>query len=196
MDVIVRKVEGKITVVSGESRLDAQLNLAPNAVVKFLGSGKEVYVCRDKTGNLIEVNPGDSKQDSINSIEPCPLNPRDSDPKNDAVEKLLETTANEFFKGKNKAHSTPISYGELVWLMRSLLTAAQALPSALDPIETHTDLVARLWESDAASALTNQAARVIEQLSEDLQIAVNDRNAAWFQLEEAGIDIAPAEMGE
>lgn len=178
MDVIVRKVEGKITVVSGESRLDAQLNLAPNAVVKFLGSGKEVYVCRDKTGNLIEVNP------------------RDSDPKNDAVEKLLETTANEFFKGKNKAHSTPISYGELVWLMRSLLTAAQALPSALDPIETHTDLVARLWESDAASALTNQAARVIEQLSEDLQIAVNDRNAAWFQLEEAGIDIAPAEMGE
>lgn len=128
MDIIIRKVEGKITVVSGESRLDAQLKIAPHAVVKFLASRKEVYVTRDQKGDLIEVNPDENKQVTMNSIEPCPMNPRESASENDSVEKLLEKTANEFFKGKDKAHATTISYGELVWLMRSLLTAAQALP--------------------------------------------------------------------
>ena len=33
----------------------------------------------------------------------------------------------------------------------------------------------------------------IEQLRADLQQAVNERNAAWFQLEEAGIEISKVE---
>lgn len=51
------------------------------------------------------------------------------------------------------------------------------------------DLIERLWESDAASALTNQAAREIEKLEATLQQVVNERNEAWCQLEEAGIEI-------
>lgn len=155
MDIIVRKVEGKIAVVSGEARLESQLNIAPHAAVKFLASGKVVYVARDHKGDLIEVNPDDNKQVPMKTIEPCPLNPRDTDPKNVAVEKLLEATANEFFKGKNKAHATPISYGELVWLMRSLLTEARTLPTPMEPFADHSQLVNKLWESDAASTLTN-----------------------------------------
>jgi hypothetical protein len=41
----------------------------------------------------------------------------------------------------------------------------------------------------AISAATNQANRKIEKLEADLQRAVNERNEAWFQLEEAGIRI-------
>lgn len=54
---------------------------------------------------------------------------------------------------------------------------------------SYEDLVEKLWESDEASALTNQAARAIEKLQSEFQQAVNDRNEAWFQLEEAGITI-------
>lgn len=53
------------------------------------------------------------------------------------------------------------------------------------------ELIERLWESDEASALTNQAARQIEKLEAELQTAVNERNEAWCQLEEAGIEIRP-----
>ncbi|ONF42586.1 hypothetical protein BTO32_15375 [Marinobacter lutaoensis] len=52
-------------------------------------------------------------------------------------------------------------------------------------------LIEQLWESDAASALTNQAAREIEKLEAQLQQAINERNEAWCQLEEAGIKIRP-----
>lgn len=186
MDIIVMKGEGKIVVVSGESRLDAQLNVSTQAKVKLLSSGKELLVTRNVAGELIEVKPElcvvqnaatdtSSETDTCNAVN--------------ALEKLLENTANEFFKGKDKAHTTPISYGELVWVMRSLLGEAQTLPIPLEPFADHSQLVNKLWESDAACALTNQAARVIEKLSTDLQKAVNDRNAAWFQLEEAGIQI-------
>lgn len=48
-------------------------------------------------------------------------------------------------------------------------------------------LIQELWESDAASALTNQAAREIERLENLLQETVNERNAAWFKLEENGL---------
>ena len=51
------------------------------------------------------------------------------------------------------------------------------------------ELIENLWENDAASALTNQAAREIERLEAELQQAVNDRNEAWCQLEEAGVEI-------
>lgn len=54
-------------------------------------------------------------------------------------------------------------------------------------------LIEELWESDAASALTNRAAREIERLEEKLQQVVNERNEAWCQLEEAGIAIRPAQ---
>jgi hypothetical protein len=50
-------------------------------------------------------------------------------------------------------------------------------------------LIEQLWESDADSALTNQAAREIEKLEVQLQQAINERNEAWCQLEEAGIKI-------
>jgi len=186
MNIIVMKGEGKIVVVSGESRLDAQLNVSNQAKVKLLASGKELLVTRNAAGELIEVKPElcvvqntatdtSSETDTCNAVN--------------ALEKLLENTANEFFKGKDKAHTTPISYGELVWVMRSLLGEAQTLPIPLEPFADHSQLVNKLWESDAACALTNQAARVIEKLSTELQKAVNDRNAAWFQLEEAGIQI-------
>jgi len=189
MDIIVRKVEGKIVVVSGEARLDAHLNVSTQAKVKLLASGKEFLVTRNAAGELIEVNP--ELCVAQNSTTATSSNTNSGDLV-DAVEKLLEKTANEFFKGKDKAHSTPISYGELVWVMRSLLTEAQTLPIPLEPFADHSQLINKLWESDAASALTNQAARAIEKLSINLQKAVNDRNAAWFQLEEAGIAIAPA----
>jgi|AntRauTorcE11898_2_1112593.scaffolds.fasta_scaffold49947_2 hypothetical protein len=51
------------------------------------------------------------------------------------------------------------------------------------------ELIESLWESDTASALTKQAAREIERLEAELQKAINERNEAWFQLEEAGIEI-------
>lgn len=40
------------------------------------------------------------------------------------------------------------------------------------------DLVARLWDSDAASALTNEAAREIERLQAVLTQIATGRNAA------------------
>lgn len=48
-------------------------------------------------------------------------------------------------------------------------------------------LISELWESDEASALTNRAAREIERLEKLLQEAVNERNQAWFKLEENGL---------
>lgn len=57
-------------------------------------------------------------------------------------------------------------------------------------------LVENLWESDEASALTNQAARQIEKLEGELQKAVDERNEAWFQLEEAGIEIRMPQKDE
>jgi hypothetical protein len=54
-------------------------------------------------------------------------------------------------------------------------------------------LIDKLLESDVASALTNQAARAIENLEAQLQQAINERNEAWFQLEEEGIDIRPCD---
>lgn len=58
------------------------------------------------------------------------------------------------------------------------------------------ELIEQLWESDAASALTNQAAREIEKLEAELQQAINERNAAWCQLEEAGMKIRPCDKSE
>lgn len=54
-------------------------------------------------------------------------------------------------------------------------------------------LIEQLWDSDAASALTNQAAREIEKLEAQLQQAINERNEAWYQLEEAEIKIRPCD---
>lgn len=193
MDVIVRKTEGKIVVVSGDAWLDAHLNVATQAKVKLLASGKEFLVTRNAVGELIEVNPELVDTHNLDAATSSETNSGDGV---DAVENLVEKTANEFFKGKDKAHTTPISYGELVWVMRSLLTEAQTLPIPLEPFVDHSQLVNKLWESDAACALTNQAARVIEKLSTELQKAVNDRNAAWFQLEEAGIQIVSDNGGE
>ena len=51
------------------------------------------------------------------------------------------------------------------------------------------ELVRKLWESDQASTLTYQAAREIERLEAELQKVINDRNRAWCQLEENGIEI-------
>ena len=51
------------------------------------------------------------------------------------------------------------------------------------------ELIKSLWESDIASALTNQAAREIKRLEAEFQQVVDDRNEAWSQLEEAGIEI-------
>lgn len=45
-------------------------------------------------------------------------------------------------------------------------------------------LVKELWNDEKAGPLTNQAAREIERLNAALQQAVNERNEAWFQLEE------------
>lgn len=50
-------------------------------------------------------------------------------------------------------------------------------------------LIAALWNNDAASVLTKKAAREIEKLEAELQKAVNERNEAWVQLEEANIEI-------
>lgn len=50
-------------------------------------------------------------------------------------------------------------------------------------------LIEELWSSDEASVLTNKAAREIEKLEAELQQAVNERNNAWFQLEEENIEI-------
>ena len=58
--------------------------------------------------------------------------------------------------------------------------ASQEIP--LEPCPDHSQLVNQLWESDAACALTNQAARAIEKLSTSLQQALNERNAAISQL--------------
>jgi hypothetical protein len=60
----------------------------------------------------------------------------------------------------------------------------------------NTALIKKLWESDAASALTNQAAREIERLNSLLQQAINERNQAWFQLEENNIEIMSVEICE
>jgi hypothetical protein len=220
MDIIVRKVDGKIVVVSGDARLDAQLNVSAQAKVKFLGSGKEVFVNRNAAGDLIEVNPDENKQLPINTIEPCPVNSRDTEAKNDPVEELLETTANAFFKGKDKAHAAPISYGELIWIMRSLLTAAQpyselnlfvsnliaevqSLSNPLESAAQRSDLVKRLWESDSASALTNEAAREIEKISAELEKAKKSSQTAWLQVEAAflelqrhGVAVSPAVVNE
>lgn len=65
--------------------------------------------------------------------------------------------------------------------------ASQEIP--LEPCPDHSQLVNQLWESDAACALTNQAARAIEKLSTSLQQALNERNAAISQLKEVGITI-------
>ena len=54
-------------------------------------------------------------------------------------------------------------------------------------------LIEELWDNDSASSLTNRAAREIERLEELLQQAVNERNEAWCQLEEASIDIRPTQ---
>lgn len=111
---------------------------------------------------------------------------------------LVEKTVNEYFQGKDKSQPTPVSYGELVCLMQKLLEDDQSnvpvMKNAKDSQTGSQDLIEQLWQSDQASALTNQAARKIEQLSSDLQTAVNERNAAWFQLEEAGIKIAEAQI--
>ncbi|WP_045861812.1 hypothetical protein [Teredinibacter purpureus] len=45
-------------------------------------------------------------------------------------------------------------------------------------------LVKELWNDEKSGPLTNQAAREIERLNAALQQAVNERNEAWFQLEE------------
>ena len=50
------------------------------------------------------------------------------------------------------------------------------------------ELLKELWESDEANALTNRAAREIERLENLFQEAVNERNAAWFKLEENGLE--------
>jgi hypothetical protein len=56
MDIIVRKSEGKIVVVSGEAHLDAQLNVSAQAKVTLLASRREFLVTRNEAGELIEVN--------------------------------------------------------------------------------------------------------------------------------------------
>jgi hypothetical protein len=45
-------------------------------------------------------------------------------------------------------------------------------------------LVDKLWKSKEAPSLTNKAAAHIEKLEVLLQKAVNERNQAWFELEE------------
>ena len=45
-------------------------------------------------------------------------------------------------------------------------------------------LIDELLNSDEASALTNSAAKEIKKLEAELQNAVNERNQAWFELEE------------
>ncbi|WP_445769365.1 hypothetical protein [Rheinheimera sp.] len=47
-------------------------------------------------------------------------------------------------------------------------------------------LINELRQSLEASTLTNRAANEIEKLEAELQKAVNERNAAWFKLEELG----------
>lgn len=47
-------------------------------------------------------------------------------------------------------------------------------------------LINELRHSLEASTLTNRAANEIEKLEAELQKAVNERNAAWFKLEELG----------
>lgn len=114
------------------------------------------------------------------------------------IETQIELIAREFFTGKDMSQSSPISYGELVWLMRKLMSAVVAVPTPpvpasqeipLEPYADYSQLVNQLWESDAACALTNQAARAIEKLLTSLQQALNERNAAITQLKEAGITI-------
>lgn len=46
-------------------------------------------------------------------------------------------------------------------------------------------LITSLRHSPEATALTRQAAYEIIRLETELQKAVNDRNAAWFSLEES-----------
>lgn len=58
------------------------------------------------------------------------------------------------------------------------------------------NLIEALWASDEASALTNKAAREIEKLDAELQKAVNERNEAWVQLEEANIEINSVSVTE
>ncbi len=58
------------------------------------------------------------------------------------------------------------------------------------------ELIKKLWESDQAFGLTNQAAREIEKLEAELQAAVNERNDAWFQLEENNIKIVDVPQTE
>lgn len=116
----------------------------------------------------------------------------------ETIETQIELIAREFFTGKDMSQASPISYGELVWLMRKLMSAVVAVPTPpvpasqeipLEPCPDHSQLVNQLWESDAACALTNQAARAIEKLSTSLQQALNERNAAISQLKEVGITI-------
>lgn len=47
-------------------------------------------------------------------------------------------------------------------------------------------LINELRQSHEASKLANRAANEIERLEAELQKAVNERNAAWFKLEELG----------
>lgn len=112
-----------------------------------------------------------------------------------AHESLIEKSVNAFFKGKDKSQATLVSYGELAWLMRNLLEEAQKNNFNINNDDTK-DLIDNLWESDEASALTNQAARKIERLTNEFQTAVNERNAAWIQLEEAGIEIQLISNGD
>ncbi|RYZ49974.1 MAG: hypothetical protein EOP49_15025, partial [Sphingobacteriales bacterium] len=46
----------------------------------------------------------------------------------ETIEAQIELIAREFFSGKDMSHASPISYGELVWLMRKLMSVVVAPP--------------------------------------------------------------------
>lgn len=127
MEIIVRKVDGKIVAVSGEDLLIAKLSVSDNAKVKFLGSGRILFVTKNSDGEIVELKPGFNNELGV------------------SLEKLIEANVNDFFNGKDKSESSPISYGELAHVMRNLL---------LNSLENQSNLISIIEDAVTSSGFS------------------------------------------
>lgn len=84
-----------------------------------------------------------------------------------------------------ESNAVPTPYRELNLFVRNLITEVQSLSNPFESAAQRSDLVKRLWESDSASALTNEAAREIEEISAELEKAKKASHTAWCQVEAA-----------
>jgi hypothetical protein len=96
---------------------------------------------------------------------------------------MAANTSPENVLDESKAAPTP--YGELNLFIRNAIAEVQSFSNPMESAAQLSDLVKRLWESDSASALTNEAAREIEKISAELERAKKSSQTAWLQVETA-----------